>query len=65
VVWKEGTTKAILKACQGVGRGLGFSCKMSGGYVGVGAPILSGCRGETQSHAWDRHFYSQNYKMAI
>jgi len=31
----------FLKACQGVGGGLVFY-EMSGGYVGVGAPILSG-----------------------
>ena len=38
VVLKEGTTKAILKACQGVFGRLVCFCKMSGGYVGVGVP---------------------------
>ena len=57
---KEGTTKAMLKACQGVGGGVVWCCKRSGLYGCVVASILSGCWGEAQRHARDRHVYSQS-----
>ena len=56
---KEGKTKIILKACQGVGGSgeCGHERKeMSGLFVSVRMPILSDYRHEVQRRVWDRHY---------